>query len=107
MSIIYLNKNILVKEYLFVLTIALNAVICSEEGYALSSDWHPQCRLTPSRRPNSVGSIGCHLRAIEHFGARPEMVVYDNLKNIVLGFDERGLSYSTNGQDIKNGIEIN
>jgi transposase len=34
--------------------------------------------------------IGCHLRAFEYFGGRPEVLLYDNMKTIVTGFDERG-----------------
>jgi transposase len=34
--------------------------------------------------------IGCHLRAFEYFGGRSEVVLYDNMKTIVTGFDERG-----------------
>ncbi len=34
--------------------------------------------------------IGCHLRAFEYFGGRPEVILYDNMKTIVSGFDERG-----------------
>ncbi|WP_286890679.1 IS21 family transposase [Thermobacillus sp.] len=34
--------------------------------------------------------MGCHLRAFEYFGGRPEVVLYDNMKTVVADFDERG-----------------
>ena len=34
--------------------------------------------------------IGCHLRAFEYFGGRPEVVLYDNMKTIITRVDERG-----------------
>lgn len=34
--------------------------------------------------------IGCHLRAFEYFGGRPEVMLYDNMKTIVTRVDERG-----------------
>jgi transposase len=34
--------------------------------------------------------IGCHLRAFEYFGGRPDVMLYDNMKTIVTRVDERG-----------------
>jgi transposase len=34
--------------------------------------------------------IGCHLRAFEYFGGRPEVMLYDNMKTIVTRVDEHG-----------------
>ena len=34
--------------------------------------------------------IGCHIRAFEYFGGRPEVILYDNMKTVVRGTDDRG-----------------
>lgn len=34
--------------------------------------------------------MGCHLRAMQYFGGRPETVLYDNMKTVVTGVDEQG-----------------
>ncbi|MFC4766976.1 IS21 family transposase [Effusibacillus consociatus] len=34
--------------------------------------------------------IGCHVRAFEYFGGRPEVVLYDNMKTVITGRDEQG-----------------
>jgi transposase len=34
--------------------------------------------------------IGCHLRAFEYFGGRPDIMLYDNMKTIITRIDERG-----------------
>lgn len=34
--------------------------------------------------------IGCHLRAMQYFGGRPETILYDNMKTVVQSQDEQG-----------------
>lgn len=34
--------------------------------------------------------IGCHIRAFEYFGGRPEVMLYDNMKTVVRGTDDGG-----------------
>jgi len=34
--------------------------------------------------------IGCHLRAMQYFGGRTETMLYDNMKTVVTGVDDRG-----------------
>lgn len=34
--------------------------------------------------------MGCHLRAMQYFGGRPETMLYDNMKTVVQGQDEQG-----------------
>lgn len=34
--------------------------------------------------------IGCHLRALQYFGGRPEVILYDNMKTVVTGTDDQG-----------------
>jgi transposase len=34
--------------------------------------------------------IGCHLRALQYFGGRPEVILYDNMKTVVTGVDDQG-----------------
>lgn len=34
--------------------------------------------------------MGCHLRAMQFFGGRPEVILYDNMKTVVTGVDPEG-----------------
>jgi len=34
--------------------------------------------------------IGSHLRALQYFGGRPEVILYDNMKTVVAGTDDQG-----------------
>lgn len=34
--------------------------------------------------------MGCHLRAMQYFGEITETVLYDNMKTVVIGIDEKG-----------------
>lgn len=34
--------------------------------------------------------MGCHVRAVQYFGGRMEMVLYDNMKTVGTGADEQG-----------------
>ncbi|WP_199624867.1 IS21 family transposase, partial [Paenibacillus alkalitolerans] len=34
--------------------------------------------------------MGCHLRAMQYFGGRPDTMLYDNMKTVVQGQDEQG-----------------
>lgn len=34
--------------------------------------------------------MGCHTRAMEYFGGITETCLYDNMKTVVIGQDERG-----------------
>ncbi|MCM3625612.1 IS21 family transposase [Brevibacillus borstelensis] len=34
--------------------------------------------------------IGCHLRAMQYFGGRPETCLYDNMKTVIAGYDDQG-----------------
>ncbi len=34
--------------------------------------------------------IGCHLRAFQYFGGRPETCLYDNMKTVIAGYDDQG-----------------
>lgn len=34
--------------------------------------------------------IGCHLRGLQYFGGRPDVILYDNMKTVVTGVDDQG-----------------
>ncbi len=44
--------------------------------------------------------MGCHVRAMQYFGGRPETVLYDNMKTVVTGVDDQATRYGMSGSPV-------